>query len=194
MGVLKYKTIGHKRQKEGICSTYISKLPVSTDSKVLCYIKSGTFPLPNHLQTPLIMVGAGTGVAPFRGIIQDRVTDIGNAEEMKISEPNMLLFYGCRNSTDDDYYTQEWNTYAPYLKVIKAYSRTTDSKVYVQHKMKENKALIKDMLEKGALVFVAGHSKFMPKSVEKALIECIKDIEGIDHQKVIRSRYTVEAW
>ena len=49
-------------------------------------------------------------------------------------------------------------------------------------------------MDKGALVFAVGHSKFMPKSVEKALIETIKDIEGIDHKKFIKSRYTVEAW
>ena len=205
MGVLRYSTnvlklddnttFGQKRLKEGICSTYISKLPVSPDSKVLWYVKSGTFPIPDNLSIPLILVAAGTGVAPFRSIIQDRITKIRQSEEMKQEDPDIILFYGCRNDSDDDYYSQEWEDYYPNLQVIKAFSRAADSKVYAQHKIKENKELCKTyLIDKGALVFVAGHSKFMPKSVEKALIETIKDVEGLDHKKFIKSRYTVEAW
>jgi sulfite reductase alpha subunit-like flavoprotein len=54
MGVLRYKTNGHKRQKEGICSKYIAKLPINEDAQVLCYIKSGTFLIPDDLSIPII--------------------------------------------------------------------------------------------------------------------------------------------
>lgn len=96
---------------------------------------------------------------------------------------------------DDDYYKDEFASYEPYLLTIKAYSRTSDSKVYVQHKIKEHKETVKTyLIEKDARVFAAGHSKFMPKSVEKALIEVISDIDALDHKKFIKSRFTVEAW
>lgn len=137
MGVLRYKTIGHKRQKFGICSTYLSSLPIVTDHSVLCYVKAGTFILPEDLKTPIICIGAGTGVAPFRGIIQDRLARI-KEEESKVETPAICLFYGCRNPADDDYYFAEWEELAPNLQVIRAYSRMTDSKVYVQHKIREN--------------------------------------------------------
>jgi len=195
MGVLRYKTVGHKRLKEGIWSSYISKLPISTDSKVLCYIKSGTFLIPQDLQVPIILVAAGTGIAPFRNIIQDRIARIKQCEEYKSDDHNIILFYGWRNPKDDDYYSKEWEIYDSYLKVIKAYSRVTDSKIYVQHKIRENADIWrKYLIEKDAMVFVAGQSKFMPKSVHKAFVEILSEVEGIDAEKLVKSRCIVEAW
>lgn len=200
MGVLRYKTIGHKRYKKGICSSWLSELPISLDSKVLCYVKSGTFIIPNDLTIPIICIGAGTGVAPFKSVIEDRVTRLRQHEETKSEDPNVLLFYGCRNTLDDDYYSEEWEELAPELKVIKAYSRVTDSKVYVQHKIKENPELCRKLiLERGASVFIAGQSKFMPKSVKKAFIEVLSGQEGLDPAQYIKQmektgRYIVEAW
>lgn len=92
MGVLRYKTVGHKRLKKGICSSWLSELPVPATHEILCYIKSGTFILPD-LSTPIICIAAGTGVAPFRGIIQDRVARLKN-EEVKVDSPAVILFYG----------------------------------------------------------------------------------------------------
>lgn len=85
-------------------------------------------------------MAAGTGVAPFRSIIQDRITRV-KQEEAKVETPNVVLFYGCRNEKDDDYYAEEWEQLSPYLQVVKAYSRVTEGKVYVQHKIKEHREL-----------------------------------------------------
>ena len=200
VGVLRYKTIGHKRQKEGICSSYLSKLLPDYSPKVLCYIKPGTFVMPNAIETPIIWVAAGTGIAPFRSIIQDRVAWIKLNEEFKSEEPNIILFYGCRNNTDDDYYADEWESLTPHLLVIKAYSRVTDSKVYVQHKIRENYQLLAQLLvDESASVFIAGQSKFMPKSVEKAFIEVLSsrtDINPETYLKMMKKsvRYIAEAW
>lgn len=198
MGVLRYKTYGLKRQKIGVCSGYIGDLPVGEDEKVLCYIKAGTFLLPD-LQTPIICIGAGTGVAPFRSVIQERAHLI-KQEELKFEDPPLVLFYGCRNEKDDDYYTTEWEGLSSDLKVFKAYSRVGDSKVYVQHLIKQNPELMaKYLVDKNASVFIAGHSKFMPKSVEKAFIEVLSTREEVNAEEYIKlmkkqGRYIVEAW
>ena len=89
----------------------------------------------------MILVAAGTGVAPFRSIIQDRITRIRQSEETKHKDPDIISFYRCRNDSVDNYYSQEWENYYPNLKIIKAFLRATDSKVYVQHKIKESKEL-----------------------------------------------------
>jgi sulfite reductase alpha subunit-like flavoprotein len=199
MGVLRYKTIGFKRLKEGICSSYLAALQESDSRQVLCYIKAGTFHIPTDLSVPIICVAAGTGVAPFRSIIQDRIARIKH-EEAKVETPNLVLFYGCRNDKDDDYYAEEWEEMAAYLKVVKAYSRVTDSKIYVQHKIKENAELWQQLLvEQKGSVFIAGQSKFMPKSVLKAFIEVLNLKEGVDGEQYIKlmkksGRYIVEAW
>jgi len=110
------------------------------------------------------------------------------------------LFYGCRNQLDDDYYSQEWEEMTPHLQVYKAFSRETDSKVYVQHKIKENAELCAKLLvDQNASVFIAGQSKFMPKSVQKAFVEILNQREGIDGEQYIKlmkktGRYIVEAW
>lgn len=84
--------------------------------------------------------------------------------------------------------------------VIKAYSRLTDGKVYVQHKIKENPKLCAQLLvDRNASVFIAGQSKFMPKSVEKAFIEVLSTREDINPEQFIKlmkktGRYIVEAW
>lgn len=85
----------------------------------------------------------------------------------------MCLIFGCRSSSEDYYFKEEWPQYDN-LKVITAFSRESpaDGKVYVQHKIRENAAYIKNLLEeKKAWVFICGRAKFMPASVEKALQE-----------------------
>ena len=200
IGILKYKTIGHKRQKEGICSSYLSKIAPKDKSKILCYIKSGTFIIPKSIETPIIWVAAGTGIAPFRAIIQERIFQLTNNEESKSEDPNIILFYGWRNNTDDDYYADEWDSMAPHLMTIKAYSRVTDSKVYVQHKIRENSEILSQyIIDKNASIFIAGQSKFMPKSVEKAFTEILKSRDDIEAETYIKQmkksgRYIAEAW
>lgn len=98
VGILRYKTTGHKRVKIGLWSAYLASSPAHP---ILCYIKSGSFYLPST-ETPLVLICCGTGIAAFRGHIQER-------QQTPLPEvfPNTMLFFGCRNSIDDDYYSDE---------------------------------------------------------------------------------------
>lgn len=125
--------------------------------------KNHSFTLP-EVDTPVIMIGPGTGIAAFKGFIQERI------DHHKTSEN--VLFTGDRHSKFDYYYEDEFSVHENngHLKVFPAFSRDNDQKVYVQHKMYEQKDLLYDLLfQKNAKLYVSGDAKFMAKDVMKML-------------------------
>ena len=126
------------------------------------------FRLPENGDTPIIMIGAGTGVAPFRAFIQQRDNN-GDAGL------NWLVF-GNQKFTDDFLYQAEWLQYRKnglLNKVSTAWSRQGQEKVYVQHKLRENAADVWQWLQNGAHVYVCGDALRMAKDVEQALLDII---------------------
>ena len=126
------------------------------------------FRLPENGDTPIIMIGAGTGVAPFRAFIQQRDNN-GDAGL------NWLVF-GNQKFTDDFLYQSEWLQYRKnglLNKVSTAWSRQGQEKVYVQHKLRENAADVWQWLQNGAHVYVCGDALRMAKDVEQALLDII---------------------
>ena len=126
------------------------------------------FRLPENGDTPIIMIGAGTGVAPFRAFIQQRDNN-GDAGL------NWLVF-GNQKFTDDFLYQAEWLQYRKnglLNKVSTAWSRQGKEKVYVQHKLRENAADVWQWLQNGAHVYVCGDAVRMAKDVEQALLDII---------------------
>ena len=126
------------------------------------------FRLPENGDTPIIMIGAGTGVAPFRAFIQQRDNN-GDAGL------NWLVF-GNQKFTDDFLYQAEWLQYRKnglLNKVSTAWSRQGKEKVYVQHKLRENAADVWQWLQNGAHVYVCGDALKMAKDVEQALLDII---------------------
>ena len=126
------------------------------------------FRLPENGDTPIIMIGAGTGVAPFRAFIQQRDNN-GDAGL------NWLVF-GNQKFTDDFLYQSEWLQYRKnglLNKVSTAWSRQGQEKVYVQHKLHENAADVWQWLQNGAHVYVCGDALRMAKDVELALLDII---------------------
>ena len=126
------------------------------------------FRLPENGDTPIIMIGAGTGVAPFRAFIQQRDNN-GDAGL------NWLVF-GNQKFTDDFLYQAEWLQYRKnglLNKVSTAWSRQGKEKVYVQHKLRENAADVWQWLQNGAHVYVCGDALRMAKDVELALLDII---------------------
>ena len=126
------------------------------------------FRLPESGDTPIIMIGAGTGVAPFRAFIQQRDNN-GDAGL------NWLVF-GNQKFTDDFLYQSEWLQYRKnglLNKVSTAWSRQGQEKVYVQHKLRENAADVWQWLQNGAHVYVCGDALRMAKDVEQALLDII---------------------
>lgn len=162
VAVVNYQT-RLRKPRLGLCSNYIKDLAVNDTIRI--WFQKGEFIIPKD--KPLIMIGPGTGVAPFRAIIEDRIgRDISDN----------VLFFGCRNKSADYYFRDEWKLYQSLnmLKFFAAFSRDNpEQKVYVQHKMLENQELIYNLLvNEGAVVLIAGSSNKMPDDVR----DCIKQI------------------
>jgi sulfite reductase (NADPH) flavoprotein alpha-component len=165
------------RLRNGACSTHLAD-NIEIDDQVPVYIeKNPSFKLPAN-GTKLIMVGAGTGIAPYRAFLQQREADekTGGA----------WLFYGDRRFHSDFLYQVEWQKWLKSNHLEKmnvAFSRDQEENIYVQHKMLENQQEIFNWLEEGAHFYICGDMKTMARDVNKTLLEIIKTQGGITTEK-----------
>lgn len=162
----------------GTCSHFLChRAPIGKPIIELYHHKSESFCLPEASKDkPIIMVGPGTGVAPFRGFMQER------------SCPRNWLFFGEQRQSLDFYYEQEWKRYEQEgkLRLTTAFSRDGAKKVYVQDKMLEQQAEIWQWLEEGAYLFVCGDAKRMAKDVEETLKQIIQNQSSNDPKQYIK--------
>jgi len=182
------------------------------------HVRRSTFRLPTNPKTPVIMIGPGTGVAPFRGFVQERVAMARRTIEKNGAEGlndwgKIYLYFGCRNSKRDFLYKEEWPEYEKELhgKFImrNAFSREPPfkpdgGKIYVQDLMWEDRtALSEAILTSKAYVYVCGDGKSMSKSVEDVLMRLLGEAkggsaekEGAAELKLLkeRSRYLTDVW
>ena len=150
VAVVSYKSKRLVKPRRGVCSTWLAGIDTSTDTRVPVWIKKGTIQFPRDPEQPVIMVGPGTGVAPFRNFIQQRVA---------VGVGNNVLFFGCRNESKDFFCGREWDDYCGrgLLRLFTAFSRDQDDKVYVQHRIKEQSALLWNLIDsRNACFFLAG--------------------------------------
>ncbi|CCF58297.1 hypothetical protein KAFR_0E01430 [Kazachstania africana CBS 2517] len=149
------------------------------DYKLPIHVRHSAFKLPNDLSVPVIMIGPGTGVAPFRGFVRERVHLMESGQP---TSGKMMLFYGSRDETDF-LYENEWPEYSQKLdgsfEMVVAFSRTQKEKIYVQHKMQERKKDIYDLLDKGAHVYVCGDASRMAKDVQKTIAEILVEFRNV---------------
>ncbi len=164
---VRYEAYG--RQKEGVCSTFLAD-QLEEDDQVKVFIDpNNRFKLPDDSEKPVIMVGPGTGIAPFRSFLQHR--------EAQEAAGKSWLFFGDRNFTTDFLYQSEWLQYHEeglLTRLDVAFSRDQEEKVYVQHKMLEKGKELFTWLEEGAHFYVCGDKDYMAKDVDNALISIIK--------------------
>lgn len=171
--------------------------------KLPVFVRRSTFKLPVSPTTPVIMIGPGTGVAPFRGFIRDRVHKVKN---QGLACGKSLLFYGCRSSTQDFLYKEEWEDYKTVLgdsfDLVTAFSRESQQKVYVQHKMMEYAQEIAHLVEKGAYIYVCGDAARMAKDVNKTLVKILAEHKGVNEEEIKKMlqdlksvrRYQEDVW
>ncbi len=154
----------HERDHKGVCSTYMADL-VDSDSEVKIFFSPNkSFRVPEDDSLPMIMIGPGTGIAPFRAFLQER-------EFRKASGKNWLLF-GDRNAATDYIYQDEIEAMQEkgvLTRLDLAFSRDQEEKIYVQDRMIENGAEMFAWLEQGGSFFVCGDATYMAKDVDKAL-------------------------
>ncbi|GAA5935527.1 hypothetical protein JCM1841_003704 [Sporobolomyces salmonicolor] len=161
VAIVQYQTILSTPRK-GLTTSYISalspgaRLPVRFDTSGILKLPPGT--------APLIMVGPGTGVAPFRALMEERV---------RVGAHENLLFFGCRSTEKDFYFRDEWERYVERgeLELRVAASRDQEDKIYVQHRIPQYAEKIWDWMgAKGGYLYVCGSSTNMPKAVKKAIL------------------------
>lgn len=130
----------------------------------------------DHASTPLIMVAAGSGLAPFRGFIQER-SILASKENVEMAPAR--LFFGCRQQTEDDIYADElaqWEEQGV-VSTQRAYSRAKEGPQYVQDRIRKDKDEIWEMWESGARVYVCGSRK-MARAVEDACVKLLSEKMG----------------
>jgi len=159
----------HNRTRHGVCSVQCSERLEAGD-KLPVYINvNPNFRMPEDPNTPMIMVGPGTGVAPFRAFLEER-------EESGAEGKNWLFFGDRRFRTDFLYQTdwQRWLKEGVLTRMHVAFSRDTNKKVYVQHRMLQNSRDLFEWLEEGAYFYVCGDEKQMAPDVHAALHEIVE--------------------
>jgi len=166
VGVVRFEHEG--RARSGAASSFLADR-VEEDGAVRVFVEhNDNFRLPNDTAKPIIMVGSGTGVAPFRAFMQQRVAD-------EASGKNWLIF-GNPHFASDFLYQTEWQQFAKEGFLHKydfAWSRDQEKKIYVQDKIRENSTALWQWLQEGAYFYVCGDASKMAKDVEQALLEVI---------------------
>jgi sulfite reductase (NADPH) flavoprotein alpha-component len=159
-----------KRMRLGVASTFLGNR-VEVGQKVRVYVqKAQHFALPADPNKPIIMIGPGTGVAPFRAFLQERLAT-------RAPGPNWLYF-GHQRSDFDFFYEDELKAMRKtgHLgRLTLAWSRDGDEKIYVQHRMRDEGRDLWAWIERGAHVYVCGDALRMAKDVERALIDVVAE-------------------
>jgi len=161
-----YETNG--RQRLGVCSGSVAELQIGATLPIYVH-KNPNFRLPEQKETPIIMIGAGTGIAPYRAFLEER-------EELGVEGKAWLIFGDQHFVTDFLYQTdwQRWLASGTLSQMHIAFSRDTDKKVYVQHKLEENAANFYEWLEQGAVIYVCGDEKSMAADVDATIHRIIE--------------------
>lgn len=168
----------HGRKRGGVTSTYLADRRRQGDT-VKIYIKPNRhYALPGDGNKPVIMIGAGTGVAPYRGFIEER--------EATGAKGKSWLFFGERNFTYDFLYQLEWQDFlasGALSRIDVAFSRDQPEKIYVQHRLWERRAELLSWIADGAHLYVCGDEKGMAKDVDAVVVKILSeplrgDLEG----------------
>ncbi|MEQ1651711.1 MAG: flavodoxin domain-containing protein [Hyphomicrobium sp.] len=168
VGAVRWNSHGKKRN--GVASSFLAdRRKVGSTARI--YVKPNRhFRLPTDGNTPIIMIGAGTGVAPYRGFIEDR------AETGAVGKS--WLFFGERNYTNDFLYQLDWQEHkaaGTLTNIDVAFSRDQPEKIYVQHRLWERRAALSAWIAEGAHIYVCGDEKGMAKDVDAALVKILAE-------------------
>ncbi|EBJ4597890.1 NADPH-dependent assimilatory sulfite reductase flavoprotein subunit [Salmonella enterica] len=173
VGVVRYDIEG--RARAGGASSFLADR-VEEEGEARVFIEhNDNFRLPANPQTPVIMIGPGTGIAPFRAFMQQRAADG--------AEGKNWLFFGNPHFTEDFLYQVEWQRYVKeglLSRIDLAWSRDQKEKIYVQDKLREQGAELWRWINDGAHIYVCGDARRMAADVEKALLEVIAEFGGMD--------------
>ncbi len=158
----------HGRQRSGVCSCFIADDVEVGDQVRIYFHQNNNFRLPENDETPVLMIGPGTGIAPFRAFIEERAA--------RDAKGKNWLFFGDQHFSYDFLYQLEWLDYLEsgvLTELSLAFSRDQREKIYVQHRLLERGAEVYQWMESGAHIYVCGDASRMAKDVQQALIDII---------------------
>ncbi|XP_046741099.1 NADPH--cytochrome P450 reductase isoform X1 [Diprion similis] len=199
--LVEYKT-STGRLNKGVTTTWLKqKHPSDPPALVPIFVRKSQFRLPTRSSTPIIMIGPGTGLAPFRGFIQER--DHARKEGKEVGDT--ILYFGCRRRDEDYLYQEELDEYVKSgtLKLHAAFSREQAQKEYVTHLLERNKEELWNVIgENNGHIYICGDARNMARDVHNILIKVVMEkgkmtemeatayIKKMDTQK----RYSSDVW
>ncbi|QXH48210.1 bifunctional nitrate reductase/sulfite reductase flavoprotein subunit alpha [Pseudomonas xanthosomatis] len=160
-------------QRKGVCSAFLADRAGALEVAIFPQ-PSKHFHLPEDDSTPIIMIGPGTGIAPFKGFLEER--------EVRGASGGNWLFFGEQQAACDFYYREQLQAWEAcgHLRLSTAFSRDQAEKIYVQHRLLEQGAELWNWLQKGAYVYVCGDAQRMAKDVDAALRQVVAEHGGMD--------------
>lgn len=176
VGIVRYSH--HGRDRGGLCTVYMADEVEVNETDVGVFMSpTKSFVLPADKSTDIIMVGPGTGIAPFRAFMEQRIHDGGSGKNW--------LFFGDQSEKTEFYYKESiesWLDEGHLYEFTTAWSRDQEEKIYVQHRLKEHGARIWEWFERGAYFYICGDKTYMAKDVHRALIEIAKEHGGMSDE------------
>jgi sulfite reductase (NADPH) flavoprotein alpha-component len=173
VAVVRYET--NHRSRVGVASTFLSDRAALKSTPVPVFVSDSHFGVPADGAKDIIMVGPGTGIAPFRAFLQERVATKATGRNW--------VFFGDQHRATDYLYEEEWQAWqksGALSRIDLAFSRDQSTKVYVQDRMRENAAELWAWIKGGAHFYVCGDAKRMAKDVDVALHDVIGQQGGLD--------------
>jgi cytochrome P450 / NADPH-cytochrome P450 reductase len=185
---------------KGICSNYLAGRRAGETIQATVRETKAGFRLPDDAAVPIIMVGPGTGLAPFRGFLQERAA----LKARGASLGPAMLFFGCRHPDQDYLYADELKAFAAdgITELHTAFSRAEGPKTYVQNLVAAQKDRVWSLIESGAIIYVCGDGGKMEPDVKVALVAICRERKGADADAALRwiddlgtsNRYVLDVW
>ncbi len=185
---------------KGACSNYLATRRIGDAISATIRPTKAGFGLPDDPGVPLIMIGPGTGLAPFRGFLQQRAALKKSGRALGPA----MLFFGCRHPEQDFLYADELKAYAAdeIVELHVAFSRAGAARAYVQHRIAEQGERVSALIDQGAIVFVCGDGAKMEPDVRRTLIALRRERAGASEEAgkawlddlAAASRYVLDVW